>query len=183
MLLLHRHSFSVASYHQKIDSQQATEDLAQGLVVPVELVFESWLERQAIQADAFLDPGADNSMISLRWIHEKASEAGAPAEAPMMNPAGFILERIELVIGGKRLPLGNTSQRVWVGNQGDHVMDILSEMPGLEDLLLGRDFITQHGLLVMIDGDQRCLSILAPVDPQNREKRERIRAAFDTASA
>lgn len=81
MLLLHRHTFSVASYHQRVDSQQATEDLAQGLVVPVELGFESWLGGRPIQAEAFLDPGADNSMISLRWIHETANEAGAPADA------------------------------------------------------------------------------------------------------
>ena len=119
-------------------------------------------------------------MISLRWIYETANEAGAPADAPMVDPAGFILEGIDLLIGGQRLALGDTSQRVWVGSQGDHAMDILAEMPGLEDMLLGRDFITQHGLLVLIDGDQQSLSILAPLDSKNREKRERILAALDT---
>lgn len=101
-----------------------------------------------------------------------------PGVKPRIRPFGLIAEKIYLLIGGQRLPLGDSDRPVWVGSQGDEV-ESLPEMPGYEDLLLGRDFVTQHGLVILIDGEQRMFSILAPIDSANRERRAQIREAFE----
>ncbi|MCP4660086.1 MAG: hypothetical protein GY856_32190 [bacterium] len=100
MILLHQHRFNVAAYYRRVDPEQAGESIAQGLVVPVELQFEFWLNGTSNRAEAFLDPGADRSIISLRWISEQAEAAGSVGLVPQMDPSGFIDEAIELSIAG-----------------------------------------------------------------------------------
>ncbi len=178
MILLHRHRFSVASYHRRVNPEQAEERLAQGLVIPVELTFEFWLDARSLAAEAFLDPGADSTTISLRWIREQAELAGGSESRPMANPNGEVREAIGLSIGGQSLRLGDANRSTWIGTQ-DEVVDSLEEMAGCEDLLLGRDFITQHGLLLLIDGDESSISLLLPADADNNHRRDSIRSAFD----
>ncbi len=173
MILLHRCGFGIARYHEREQPGDADEPLAQGFVVKVEITFEQWLDGTPLSADAFLDPGADNSFLSRRWIEEQAEAAGAEDPTPAIDEEGAIFERLHVLIAGCRLPLGNRQRPLWVGSQGG-VQEPERQMPGFEDLLLGRDFITLHGLLLVIDGEHRELSILAPEDASNRAKRDRI---------
>ncbi len=179
MILLHRRGFGIAGYHGRQQPGDADEALAQGLVLQVEIAFEQWLDGTPLRADAFLDPGADNSFLSRRWIEEQAEAAGTEDLTPAIDEDGALFERLHILIAGRRLPLGDPQRPLWVGNQGE-VQQRAPQMPGFEDLLLGRDFITQHGLLVVIDGEHRELSILAPEDRSNRTKRDRILEMFQT---
>ncbi|MCP4661463.1 MAG: hypothetical protein GY856_39165 [bacterium] len=178
MILLRKHRFGVAEYHQRVDPQRAGESFSQGLVVPVRLVFESWLDGEPCRADAFLDPGADCSIISLRWMREQAKAAGVSAFKPKCVASGYILEDIDLLIGDQRLPLSRPTRPVWIADQGDRV-DSVPEMPGYEDLILGRDFIAAHGLFLLIDGERQDFTILAPIDSENKQKRQQILQVLD----
>ncbi len=179
MILLHRHSFRIAEYHQEQYPDDAEESLAQGLVVDVELTFEEWLGATPLRAEAFLDPGADSSMLSSRWIREqRRTLSAADHSKPKIAPDSSLVERVELSIAGEAFPLGDTERPLWVGNQSEHSAASL-DMPGHEDLLIGRDFITQHGLLLLIDGEQSTISLLAPQDRANRERRDLILEAWE----
>ncbi len=180
MILLHRHAFRIAGYHQEQFPDEAMESLAQGLVVDVELAFEEWLGTAPLRAEAFLDPGADSSMLSSRWIREQRHAAGAADHSkPKIAPDGRFIERVELIIAGEVFPLGDAERPLWVGNQDDPGAALL-DMPGQEDVLVGRDFITQHGLLLQIDGEQSTISLLAPRDQANRDRRDSILRAWET---
>jgi hypothetical protein len=173
MILLHKHHFGVAEYHRQVAPHQARDRISQGLVIPVELIFEEWLSSEPQAAEAFLDPGADTSMLSLRWAHARAAEANTPFLKPKSTATGAILEEVGLKIGGIRLSLGDPSQPPLLADQDERMLSFPA-MPGYEDLLLGRDFITQHELMVVIDGKEESLSLLAPLDAENRQVRERI---------
>ena len=47
-------------------------------------------------------------------------------------------------------------------------------MPGLDDILVGRDFLLYNNLLFVVDGSAESFSLLHPVDEENRRKREMI---------
>jgi hypothetical protein len=173
MLVVSEQAFGVAGYHRLSAPQDAVQDLAQGPIVAIEIEFEQWLGGQPLAAEAFIDLGADNTWISSRWIREQAQAASASIDAPKIAPDGVLIEQAHLSIGDLRLPLGDLQRPVVVTEQGPGA-DPLAQMPGFEDLLLGRDFITQHGLLLVIDGARRTFSILAPVDAANRERRDRV---------
>ncbi len=178
MILLHRHAFQTAGYHQQAAPQQVSESLAQGLVVDVELTFEEWLGTTPLRAEAFIDPGADNSILSYRWIREQQRAGGSEEHSkPKIAPSGYLVENVDLGLAGQSLTLGDAERPVWVGRQGEDAT-ALPDMPGYEDLVLGRDFITQHGLLLLIDGEERTLSLLAPQDRANRELRDLILKAW-----
>ncbi len=88
MILLHRHDFGMAGFHRQQHPGDADEPLAQGLVFGIEIVFEQWLSGNPLKADAFLDPGADNSLLSSRWIEEQAELAGAADRSPSLDENG-----------------------------------------------------------------------------------------------
>ena len=73
MILLHRHDFGMAGFHRREYPGDEDDDLAQGLVLRVEIVFEQWLDASPLKADAFLDPGADSSLLSRRSKSSTAS--------------------------------------------------------------------------------------------------------------
>jgi hypothetical protein len=52
------------------------------------------------------------------------------------------------------------------------------EMPGYEDVLLGRDFLRANDLLLLVDFSDGWFSLLHPRDAENLEHRERVIAAF-----
>ncbi len=62
------------------------ESSAQGLAVDIELSFEQWLGATPLRAEAFLDPGADCSIISLRWIREQHQAGSVWATACLTWP-------------------------------------------------------------------------------------------------
>ena len=178
MLIQSDETFRVAGYHRLRAPQDASEDLAQGPIVNVEIEFEQWLGGQPLKAEAFLDIGADNTMISSRWIREQAERVSISTDTPKIGPDGLLIEQVHLTIGGLRLPLGDFDRPIVVAEQEAGSSEVPIRMPGLEDLLLGRDFITQHGLLVVFDGARQAFSILAPVDPANRQRRDRVLASL-----
>ena len=51
------------------------------------------------------DPGADETLISLRWLSEQAEAVGSQDSFPVADPAGFIDESIELSIADQPLSL------------------------------------------------------------------------------
>ena len=57
------------------------------------------------------------------------------------------------------------------------------EMPGYEDVLLGRDFFRENNLPMLVDYGERSFSILHPGDTENLQRREKILAAFDPTCA
>lgn len=173
MILVRGKQFSVASYHQEISPQHAQSELAAGLVLEVQLDFQDWLAGERVNAEAFLDPGADYTLISRRWASQQAHLAGAPQLAPSCDPEGRVLEGINISVGGWRAPLGDPERDVWLFDQ-EYGAEDAGSLPGYEDLLLGRDFISQHGLLVVIDGEGQSFSLLAPIDEENRGKRNAV---------
>lgn len=181
MLILSDEPFRVAGYHRLAEPEDAVDELAQGPIVPVKIDFEQWLDRRPMAADAFLDIGADHTMISRRWIREQAETAppASPAE-PKIGPDGLLIEEVHLTLGQQRFVLGDLDRPVVIADQ-DPETETSSKMPGLEDLLLGRDFMTQHGLLVVIDGARRTFSILAPIDAANRRRRDRVLSSLREA--
>ncbi len=85
-----------------------------------------------------------------------------------------------VTIAGERLALGDADRLVWIGDQGNPESPVA--MAGLEDMLLGRDFMTQHGLLLVVDGEREMLSLLLLSDDQNRELRDRVVSILDNAA-
>ncbi len=112
-------------------------------------------------------------MVSQRWTEEQAVAGKSSQEAPWTDPEGSILEPIFLSVGNWRVPLGDSGRPVWLFEQ-DYGPDNMGPLPGYEDLLLGRDFISQHNLLVVINGDDRNFSILAPEDDENLRQRDEV---------
>ena len=178
MILLHRHDFGMAEYHRREYPGDADEDLAQGLVLRVDIVFEQWLDASPLKADAFLDPGADSSLLSQRWIEEQAVASQVEDRSPAIDENGAVFEGVHVVISDCRFRLGGSERPLWVRAQENEV-DAASLMPGLEDLLLGRDFIAHNDLLFVIDGQLRQFSLLAPLDRENQQKREQILEIFE----
>ncbi len=173
MIVRHGQRFRVAGYHRKINPEHASAELSQGLVLGVRLAFEFWLDEKPLEAEAFLDPGADHTIISRRWISDQAANNAATKPTPRIDPEGILLEQVSLSIGAWSARLGAAGNPVWLFEQ-DYGPEDTSPLPGYEDILLGRDFLSQHGLLVVVDGKTRTFSILAPNDSENRRRRDRI---------
>lgn len=182
MIVLSDERFRIAGYHQRRAPDEASSELKQGLVVTVELQFQRWLHGQRLTADAFVDPGADHSLISLRWLLEQAQAHHPSSLTPRNNPDGLLTERVELSIGEWTVPLGDASRPVWLFEQDYLETTETSSLPGYEDLLLGRDFLCQHDLLFIVDGKKRSFSMLAPTDEDNRKRRERILLELESPS-
>ncbi|KYF55053.1 hypothetical protein BE08_36285 [Sorangium cellulosum] len=172
MILLGRHRFSVSRFHAEHYPDTADSALARGPVVRLGLRFERWLGGRRIEADAFVDPGADETILSLRWIQEqggKGSQARPRTTLPDPRERHHYLldEGATVEIAGRTLALGTTRP-----------VRVLPQPPmsGFEDMLLGRDFLAAHGLLFVLDGQEETFSMLLPEDEDNRQRRRRILA-------
>lgn len=172
MILIGRRPFAVSRYHERQNPEMAASSLARGPVFPLKIHFEHWMGGRLLDADAFIDPGADNTILSLRWILEQGGNGRwrTPRRAvqdPRDLDSGLLDEGATVEIGGRELALGAV-QRVRVMSQ--------PPMPGFEDILLGRDFLAAHGLLFVLDGQDGTFSMLLPIDQDNWQRRERILA-------
>ncbi len=176
MILVARRAFTVSRYHRRVSPEMAASPLARGPVLRVRVRFEWWMEGRPIEADAFVDPGADETIFSLRWIAEQGGK-GARARPwsflayPGDPDSGLLDEGATIEIGGRALELGMT-QPVRLLSQGTPA----SVMNGFEDILLGRDFFAAHGLLFVLDGQDESFSLLLPADDDNQQRRKRILA-------
>jgi hypothetical protein len=174
MILVHRRPFSVSRFHERMHPDTAGSALASGPVLRVRLRFERWLGGEGRDADAFIDPGADETILSLRWIEElggRGRRARPRVSVPDPHLPGHYLleEEVKVEIAGCELALGTTRP-----------VRVLAQppMPGFEDVLLGRDFLAAHRLLLLLDGQDREFSILFPTDAENQRQREGILAAL-----
>lgn len=174
MILVQREPFRVSSFHHRCDPEMAVTRLARGPVIQVKLRFERWLMGKPLDADAFVDPGADETILSLRWILEQGgwgrhSRPRSTTPDPQ-DPAHCLLREAAYVqIGGRELAL----------NAGRPVRLMLQPpMAGFEDVLLGRDFLVAHGLLVLLDALEGSLSILDPADEDNQRRRGLVHEAM-----
>jgi hypothetical protein len=170
MILVHRQPFAVSEFHVRRNPDMAGTALARGPVVRVKIRFERWLAGRSLDADAFVDPGADDTVLSLRWVEEHAGRgrhARPRASTPdPQDPAYGLLEEDAFVqIGGSELALA-AGRKVRMMAQ--------PPMAGFEDMLLGRDFLVAHRLLVILDGHDEAFSILHPADEDNRRRRDRV---------
>ncbi|WP_437925383.1 hypothetical protein WMF37_40985 [Sorangium sp. So ce291] len=179
MILLGRHRFSVSRFHAEHYSATADSALARGPVVRLCLRFERWLGGRRLEADAFVDPGADETILSLRWIQEQGGKGGqARPRTTLPDPRErhhYLLDEVATAeIGGRALALGTT-----------HPVRILPQPPmsGFEDMLLGRDFLAAHRLLFVLDGEEETFSLLLPEDEDNQQRRRRILAELSEPPA
>ncbi|MFS8065096.1 MAG: hypothetical protein ACMG6S_01865 [Byssovorax sp.] len=179
MILVGRRQFSVSRFHASQYPDSANLVVARGPVVRLHVTFERWLGGRRIEADAFIDPGADETILSLRWLQEQ-NEKGKYARPrttlpdPRVREHYLLDEGATVEIAGCALALGTTRP-----------VRVLAQPPmaGFEDMLLGRDFLAAHGLLFILDGQEEEFSLLFPVDDDNRQRRERILAALSEAPA
>ncbi len=85
-----------------------------------------------------------------------------------------------LHLGGRRLPLGHSAHPIVLGRQEEED-DVPIRMPGFEDIILGRDFLSQQKLLLVVDFDEQDFFdffVLLPEDHENQQRRERVRVAL-----
>jgi len=146
---------------------------AQGLVVRVFVRFGKWAERAELQAEAFIDPGADVTTFRRSWFGRFTAVASQPTPWVSGDPADkrgrAVSEPFEFRFGTGPWLEGPVST---IERADDR------DFPGHEDILIGRDFLTQNGLLLVIDGATKTYSLLHPGDDANRGTRERIRQAI-----
>lgn len=187
MLLIHRHPFGVSRHLRRTSPAWAEQVLAQGLVLPLRLRFECWLSGRPVEADAFLDTGADTTVISLRWAAALGDTTGLGK--PILDPSHRFVEEVYLEIGAHTLPLpltvhgprlcrqqGDTCPSGWT----EEGWRLVPEIAGYEDILLGRDFFAAHGLLLLVDyGVQPSFSLLHPQEEEGRACRNAILQAFE----
>lgn len=178
MILVHRQPFSVSRFHEQLHPDTAGSALASGPVLRVQLRFERWLGGLGRVADAFIDPGADETILSLRWIQGQGGrgrQARPRVSVPDPRlPGHYLLEEgVNVEIAGCELALGTTRP-----------VRVLAQppMPGFEDVLLGRDFLVSHRLLLLLDGQDQAFSILFPADAENQRQRESVLAALEASA-
>ena len=168
MILVARRPFGVSRFHQLTSPEMASSALARGPVLRLTLRFERWMGGRPLEADAFVDPGADQTILSMRWIRDQGGQGRhqAPRYAlqhPGDPDSGLLDEAAVAQIAGQPLALGSTQ-----------VVRVMEQPPGFEDILLGRDFLSAHQLLLVLDGKDEAFSLLLPADDDNQRKRERI---------
>ncbi len=170
MILIARQRFAVSAYHAEVHPDRAAAEQEMGLVFRVGIRFGEWLDGREVEADAFLDPGADVTVVSARWV-ASVMERHAPATDLRLD-GDFIDEDVTVRIGSRALLVPQTEM-------GPQLWSQPGPMAGYEDILLGRDFLLAHRLLLAIDGEEREFSLLLPDDEDNRRRFERVRSAFE----
>jgi hypothetical protein len=171
VILVHRHRFGVSRWHAREHPETATSAVARGPVLRLGLTFERWMGGRRLDADAFFDPGADETCLSARWVKEqggRGKHAQPRVRIPDPELPGILDEGLVVEMAGCSLPF--SAGRVRVTPQ--------PPMAGFEDILLGRDFLAAHGLMFILDAEDEEFSILLPVDEDNRRRRSDILAAL-----
>ncbi len=141
--------------------------------------FAEWLPGD-FEADAFVDPGADCTVLSHRWAQGCRRAAAmehrliAPPY-PLLDVAGYVTETVSVQVGPSGwLALPSDPQ---LARQGTAQPEQLREMAGYEDLLLGRDFLRLHRILLVVDGEGE-FSLLLPDDDDNAGRRDVVLRAL-----
>lgn len=161
MILVHDHPFGVSRWHEERLKRDPLPH-EQGLVVRVRVRFGQWLGGREVEADAFVDTGADTTVVSWRWAAQLVDDRDQPAIPVDENMN--ICEDVCVLVGGRALAVPRGPQGPYMASQTDTEAESeqLEEMPGYEDILLGRDFLSEHKLLLVVDADEHCFSLLLP---------------------
>ena len=186
MLVVRRQPFDVSERHRSIRGY--ARNSARGPVFPVSVQFARAQEARPIHADAFLDTGAPYSVVSLLWLAERAGVRRF-VELPATDTNGRVQEQVTISVGSSVLRLRDTR----LMRQGDTIGDrppaqwhadarlcatwrAMQELPGFDDVLLGRDFLIANRLLLILDGaaEEPRFSLLFPDDLSNRVRRRLI---------
>lgn len=96
MILVARQPFTVSAYHAELHPDASKHEM--GPVLRVGVRFRQWLKGREVEADAFLDPGADVTVLSARWVATLAEQC-APATDLQLD-GDFIDEDVTVSIGG-----------------------------------------------------------------------------------
>jgi hypothetical protein len=183
MILASGAAFGVSPYVQQADLALAGDPRAPGLVLKVQVRFERWLAATPVDASVFIDAGADQSVLSSRWLDDVANGARVP---PVIVGKDEIDEEVSFLFGSHALtmprrsivvmqqPPLNSYNATWASRLGAR----LDEMPGYEDAIIGRDVLTLHKLVLLVDGGARDFSLIWPNDDANQDRRRRARRAF-----
>jgi hypothetical protein len=169
VILVSQKRFSVSAYHTEANPDHAARDQAKGPLIRVRVRFQQWLDGKEAEADAFLDPGADMTVVSARWI-ALLSERLDPATDLLLD-GNHIDEPFSIGMGACDLPVPRTEVGPLLWSQP-------GDMAGYEDILLGRDFFEAHRLLIVFDGESRDFSVLLPDDHENQRRRDQVRLAI-----
>lgn len=184
MLLVDRRPFDLAQYHKVSNKEAAGDPSARGLVITLGVSFEDWRGGKSISADVFLDPGADRTMFSWRWLIEKAK--ANQDDRPEHDLGWRISERVSLVLGGRRLDVPEVEKTFGcLRGQGADCPPWLEDvrwrtcgLPGFEDALIGRDFLVHNRCFLGIDGRRSEFSLLLPDDEENQKRYKNVLLAF-----
>ena len=174
MILIHREPFGMSSYWKKHHGGIAAPEEMKGPILRGRVRFAHWLDGKETEADIFVDPGADATILSWRWT-ALAFDQHRSSTRLSMKKRDFIGEDLFLHVGRRWLKVPRTEV-------GPRILSQPGKMPGYDDILLGRDFLDAHGILTVIDGEARQLSLLLPDDNDNRARRDQILGALDPGS-
>ncbi len=183
MIVVNRQPFSVADYHTIAAPAVARRRTSEGPVAQVQMRFSTEAGEVEHSGQAFVDPGADRSILSLRWLR-------AIGLAAVCDHNLSILNLLSVAIGDAAFPTSDEFRPV-VRKQGQRPDSMTAAegdlwrqarvMPGKEDLLLGRDFLNANRLLLLVDGVEEEFSLVWAMDKENRRLRRSILAKLDAS--
>lgn len=183
--------YRVSRYFEQIGRVPTSTDC--GPVLRLKARFARWQADVEVDADAFVDPGADVSFLSERWLRSHAPAPPAqrlPSLRHKSYPDGqrdrILVEPLMLSVSGRTftVPLTSEGPRIRLQDLGDgrpnaeNTTEKWADMGGYEDILLGRDFLDANDLLLVIDGAGRRFSLVVPDDEDNQRRRAAIRGAL-----
>jgi hypothetical protein len=195
MILINRQAYTLGDHFEQrlpaltVSPLQMRPALL-GPVVRVSVRFEQWERDARKQADAFIDPGADVTAFSHRWLVEGDLELYPEPEA---RADGLFKENASIEIGGRWFDIPLTGEGPVVYRELPRRYSDGYQVPEcpwenarpanwLDDLLIGRDFLAHHKLLICLDAGEKTISLLFPGDAENRERRNKILSIIDSES-
>src|SRR4051812_32256831 len=132
MVLVRRAPFGVSRFFRARWSDRALFEHEPGLVVRVRVRFAEWLPG-SFEADAFVDPGADCTILSYRWALSCRREAAMDRNVvgrpyPLLGEAGAVTETVSVAVG----PSGwlDLPAHLPLARQDSPHPELLPEMPG-----------------------------------------------------
>lgn len=206
MIVLYQRPFDVSNLCARLHPDRTHDELMAGPTLGIRVRFEHWANGSELDAEAFLDPGCDQTLISMAWAMSKCG-GKAPYYPPIANYCAFLREDAQFIINDVafsfRVPASTkdkskvaTLQPQFALPNLSHFKDTIDQatmtqlefdaqvfhapdMPGYEDILLGRDFLRAFQLLLVIDGKTRDTSLLYPGDGANRARRMKVLEVLD----
>lgn len=170
MLVLSRQPFATP---RSLGSGHGSTSPAAGLIVRVRLSIGPFCGGRSMPAEAFIDTGADATIVRKAWCETQRRRHGKGSLPP--GPGGRLNWGLAIDFGRATLTL--PPHRAYLGSASPGSDTVA--MPGTEDVLIGRDFLVHHGLMLVVDGRARAHSLIHPHDRSNRRRVALIEDAVD----